>query len=543
MSSAASRGRAGELSRRVASLAEDTRDAAPGSMIGSRARGRKDSEFSRAAGLPRFPSMARLATIALWCAWTVAAWEAGKKTGQDGWLDDHNYYRCLHGADPVVWDSTLENQAQAVADAMPPMAHSDSYNAPMPAGENLAMGMGTFTCGDYTGPYNQNCATHNWYEEYECWGSGDDGWKSPTPTCVIGHFTAMVWKKTTKIGCASNGNYFVCQYGAEPPNFNTGSCGTNECVEAKNYDEAGCKAGKMLRDWGTGNGWCSSDLDQYVGDTSTASACWTMCEDRYGSDLVAIDWTPDGECYCQDDCQCMEDTDDGDIHTITRSDVASLPNACVSACPAEEAAFVDCLSKQRSLDDDYFADDDDDDDDFSPNTCADVQEWLSRGECADGPSACRAEYDAWVECHYEDMARDELGQACDFTCSPDKKSNGYRDKVILLILIIVCSVAGVCCLLALGTAAAFGAFGSCACCAKKKKTPTRVAEPSAPSAPVPLAVAEYYAAPPPMSPGTLAKTQEHIRRTAALMAEAPSSPGPPPLAPIKATETLAPEMP
>ena len=122
--------------------------------------------------------MARLvATIALWCAWTVAAWEAGKKTGQDGWLDDHNYYRCLHGADPVTWDSTLESQAQAVADAMPPMAHSDSYNAPMPAGENLAMGMGTFTCGDYTGPYNQNCATHNWYEEVQCWGFGDDGWK------------------------------------------------------------------------------------------------------------------------------------------------------------------------------------------------------------------------------------------------------------------------------------------------------------------------------------------------------------------------------
>ena len=396
-------------------------------------------------------------------------------------------------------------------------------------------------------------------------------------------------------------------------------------------------------DWGTGNGWCSSDLDDHVGDTSTASACWTMCENTYGSDLVAIDWTPDGECYCQDDCQCMEDTDDGDIHLITRSDVAALPNTCASACPAEEASFQTCLSMQWPLNDDYFADDDDDsgggggyflanglqscddacasaggcnleaitaaassleacksilddldasyvlsgiysddnsgcthvwpddggwaqvmdasdttcdavnsaptrrrvcacnddddDDDFSPNTCADVQEWLSTGECADGPSVCRAEYDAWVECHYEDMAREEIGQTCDFTCSPDKKSNGYRDKVILLILIIVCSVAGVCCLLALGTAAAFGALGSCACCAKKKKTPTRVAEPSAPSAPVPLAVAEYYAAPPPMSPGTLAKTQEHIRRTAALMAEAPPSPGPPPLAPIKATET------
>jgi hypothetical protein len=41
-----------------------------------------------------------------------------------------------------------------------------------------------------------------------------------------------------------------------------------------------------------------------------------------------------------------------------------------------------------------------------------------------------------------------------------------------------------------------------------------------------------------LSPRSLAKAQEHIRRTAALMAEAP-----PPLAPIKATETLAAEMP
>ena len=105
-------------------------------------------------------------------------------------------------------------------------------------------------------------------------------------------------------------------------------------------------------DWGTGNGWCSSDLDELIGSTSDASACWTMCKNTYGSDLVAIDWTPDGECYCQDDCQCMEDMEDGDIHLITSSAVASLPTECVSACPAEEAAFEDCLSQQGSLDDD-----------------------------------------------------------------------------------------------------------------------------------------------------------------------------------------------
>ncbi len=404
--------------------------------------------------------------------------------------------------------------------------------------------------------------------------------------------------------------------------------------------EADCEACCFRNYWAVGNGWCSSDLDDYVGDTSDASACWTMCENTYGSDLVAIDWTPDGECWCQDDCQCMEDTEDDDIHLITRSDVAALPNTCVSACPAEEAAFENCLGWQGRLDDDYFVRDggyflatggqscdaacasaggcdlaaitaaaasleacksiiddlgasygpsgccgnpgdstgcsyhpgqsgwaqvlgnptcgtvdpdverqrvcacnsydDDDDDDFAPNTCADVQEWLSTGECADGPAVCRAEYDAWVECHYEDMAREELGQACDFTCSPDKKSN--RDNVGLLILIIVCSVAGCLCLLAISTAIIY-TFGGCFCFAKHKKK--RVAEPSssAPSAPVPLAVAQYVTEPPPMSPGTLAKTQEHIRRTAALMAEAPPSPGPPPLAPIKATETLAPEMP
>ena len=275
-----------------------------------------------------------------------------------------------------------------------------------------------------------------------------------------------------------------------------------------------------------------SDLDKMIGSTSDAGACWTMCENTY-ADLVAIDWTPDGECWCQDDCQCMEDTDNDDIHLITGSSIATLPNECVSACPAEEAAFQDCLSKQQSLDDDFFAGGDDDD--FSPNTCDDVQQHLSNGEC-EGPAVCQTEYQAYVECHYEDIAREELGLACDFTCSPDKKLS--RDNSMqLFILIIFCSVVGICCLLAISTAIIY-AFGGC-CFAKRKKR--RVAEPSAPSAPVPLAVAEYYAAPPPMSPGTFAKTQEHIRRTAALMAEAP--PGPPPLAAIKATETLAPEMP
>ena len=433
-----------------------------------------------------------------------------------------------------------------------------------------------------------------------------------------------------------------CDDGQPGSDYSICACGTDcsDCGSRASCDTSG------TNDWGTGNGWCSSDLDDHVGDTSTASACWTECEGRYGSDLVAIDWTPDGECYCQDDCQCMDDADDGDIHLITRSDVASLPDVCISACPAEEAAFEDCLSQQRSLDDAFFSGDDDDDatvggllsaserekcldcqaggrgycvstgdcayemsgacfidptgplgdlcvcgsphdhiaaseaqlrsfcsaprwdallhwdcgvdewrydansgigtctadtvwatpanpassgdddDDFVPRTCDDGQQWLSKpgGVCQDGPAVCRAEYEAYAVCYYEDLARDELGLACDFTCSASSDSK-KRNNAELLIIIIVCSVAAVCCLLALGTAAAFGAFGSCACFAKKKKM--RVAEPSEP----PLAHATVIAgAPPP------AKTQAH-------MTEGPPSPGPPPLAPIKATETLAAERP
>lgn len=211
--------------------------------------------------------MSRLVnTVALWCLTTVAAYEHGTSTGQFGWLEDHNYYRCLHGADAVTWDAALEGKAQTLANKQT-MSHSDSYNEFPSSGENIAMGMGSFTCGDYSGPYNQNCATYNWYHEYtDCWAvkSLSSGWQAPA--CTIGHFTAMVWKGVTKIGCAESCSgstcYYVCEYGSDRcdggtsdtacwnpsppglPNFNSGSCGT-ECVEAASSG-AGCELGTSV---------------------------------------------------------------------------------------------------------------------------------------------------------------------------------------------------------------------------------------------------------------------------------------------------------
>ena len=73
--------------------------------------------------------MARLTAVALWwCAWTVAAYEHGTSTGIDGWLEDHNYFRCLHNAEPVSWDYGLEEKARYLADQQT-MSHTpDVYN-------------------------------------------------------------------------------------------------------------------------------------------------------------------------------------------------------------------------------------------------------------------------------------------------------------------------------------------------------------------------------------------------------------------------------
>ena len=77
---------------------------------------------------------------------------------------------------------------------------------------------------------------------------------------------------------------------------------------------------------GSSMGWCYSDLDELIGCTASPGDCWAMCEDAHGDGLVAIDWGDDGECYCQNDCQCMEDVGDNDVYLITRDSFAALPH-------------------------------------------------------------------------------------------------------------------------------------------------------------------------------------------------------------------------
>lgn len=100
----------------------------------------------------------------------------------DDMLAQHNNYRALHGVPAVTWNQDLANFALGNADSGT-WAHTvnDQY------GENIATG--TYTDPDYYG--------YLWYNEIQQYNFNDPGYSEST-----GHFTQMVWKSTTEIGCA-----------------------------------------------------------------------------------------------------------------------------------------------------------------------------------------------------------------------------------------------------------------------------------------------------------------------------------------------------
>jgi len=115
----------------------------------------------------------------------------------------HNKMRKAVGSPPLKWDCKLMCQAQEHADGCQ-FKHSDCYNSPIKAGESIATGNSGET------------AAWMWFSEY---GDCD-----PEESCgpgEAGHFTALVWKATAKLGCGrcETGKVYVCQYTDSAPNF------------------------------------------------------------------------------------------------------------------------------------------------------------------------------------------------------------------------------------------------------------------------------------------------------------------------------------
>ncbi|AET40702.1 CAP domain-containing protein Ecym_6326 [Eremothecium cymbalariae DBVPG len=118
-------------------------------------------------------------------------------------LNLHNDYRRQHEASMLTWNDTLYKKAQEYANNAV-VCNGTLIHSKYPYGENLALG------------YNSSAAIAAWYDENKIYNYNQPGFSRST-----GHFTQMVWKNTTSIGCAYiicgeyYGQYTICEY--DPP--------------------------------------------------------------------------------------------------------------------------------------------------------------------------------------------------------------------------------------------------------------------------------------------------------------------------------------
>jgi len=158
-------------------------------------------------------------------------------------VDATNKYRCMHGAAPVAWDDDMAANANDYISPLTQMTHSSSYDLKPPfgpAGENLAGG---------TDPLQPAEAVKMWYSEVkDCVAL--PGCEKAKGNEAVGHFTALVWTGTKKIGCAYSDNKLlvICRYKAgdsldlETPNMNLDSGNYKTHVLQKVKSEAECAA-------------------------------------------------------------------------------------------------------------------------------------------------------------------------------------------------------------------------------------------------------------------------------------------------------------
>jgi hypothetical protein len=137
-------------------------------------------------------------------------------------LDAHNQLRAKHCAPPLRWSPKVAASAQKWADALRDrgcvLGHSGG-----PHGENLAAGT--------LGTLDESSVARMWYDEVKKFNFHSGGFSMKT-----GHFTQLVWKGTSELGCGRsqcNGiDIFICQY--DPP-------GNVEGQYRENVSPSGCR--------------------------------------------------------------------------------------------------------------------------------------------------------------------------------------------------------------------------------------------------------------------------------------------------------------
>jgi len=117
-------------------------------------------------------------------------------------LNKHNSYRATHHAPAMTLDSALNAAAQSWADKLARTGRwitRDDHYSGGDQGENLAQ-----SCSSGSYP-SYDDVTYSWYSEvrdYDYQTGGKSASCKRNRNCMIGHFTQVVWKASTKLGIA-----------------------------------------------------------------------------------------------------------------------------------------------------------------------------------------------------------------------------------------------------------------------------------------------------------------------------------------------------
>ena len=134
-------------------------------------------------------------------------------------VSQHNTYRTTHKSPNITISDSLNSSAQAWAEQIASSGNFDHSTNRTNVGENIYASYTTATSIDST--TLANGAVSDWYSEIKDYNYASPGYSDKT-----GHFTQVVWKGSTQVGCGAaqgtatvdgtqyNAFYVVCQYAA-----------------------------------------------------------------------------------------------------------------------------------------------------------------------------------------------------------------------------------------------------------------------------------------------------------------------------------------
>lgn len=136
---------------------------------------------------------------------------------KQGMINSHNKWRSTVKTAPITWSNDLASSAQNYADILREKQHCQMVHShTKDIGENLFWASPVMY-SDGTSALQPVTAT----QVVDSWGGESKDYNYQTNTCkkgkICGHYTQVVWRDTTQVGCAKtvcsdNSQVWVCQY-------------------------------------------------------------------------------------------------------------------------------------------------------------------------------------------------------------------------------------------------------------------------------------------------------------------------------------------